>query len=195
MTAVFTRPLVFAVILTLVVIIIYGSFSMTDVSGRRMSSYFCNQLQSNPLIVECCAVDLDSMTVWCVECSGSEESPHNCSDPYISMASKPTPVPTPLGPLGIPEDGVLQQPPPASPLGPRPFTPQGEATVQQPPQTTPTPSPEDDQSDDGPGPFRGPLGGGVLQEPDDEPEDNGDNEEQEESSNEDKGSDTAGPLT
>jgi hypothetical protein len=96
----------------------------------------------------------------------------------------PTPTPlTPLGPLGIPEGGTIQEPTPTptSPLGPRPFTPLGEATVQE-PQTIPTPTPEDDQSDNGPGPFRGPLGGGVLQEPDDEennnePEDDG-NEEQ-----------------
>jgi hypothetical protein len=57
------------------------------------------------------------------------------------------------------------------------------------PQTTPTPSPEDDQGDDGSRPLTGqagPLGGGVLEQP--EVEEQGQEEPEEEQPSVDEGS-------
>ncbi len=184
MIMIHTKRVIFMVLPLLFVPLVYGLSSTPDACAVRVSNKICDKVEGKPESEICCWLERtkEGTKTICQTCTGKGTDVVICDDPEPMFQQPATPTPTP-GPLVLPEDGVLQQPTPtpASPLGPKPFTPLGEGTIQE-PQTTPTPTPEDDQSDDGPGPFRGPLGGGVLQEPDDEennnePENDG-NEEQ-----------------
>jgi hypothetical protein len=113
----YSKPLIFVIISALVVLLVYSSYSTSDVFALTRGPVICQLVGSETDVYECCQTETDDDGIeiqWCTMCDRALPEGSQCTERQpgrIFGALEQPPTPPPSGPSAPLQGGVLEQPP------------------------------------------------------------------------------------